>query len=116
MKIRLELERQGYEIVYLDEFRYSSTSNKHYGWTSKGTNGYLFYSADNFDASFMIAFTKVSIIGVMSTTESNNSIKFKYFVQQILSQIGPKHAIIMDNVPIHKQMKFNNSEMTETLL
>ena len=111
--MQLELESRHYKIIYLDTFKYSSTSNKHYGWTLKRDNEYIFNSTDSFDKRFMIAFTNVSIVDVISPAESNKSIMFKHFIKKFLSHIGPKHLIIMNHVFMHKVHAFNNSEMTK---
>ena len=99
--IQIELFQKEVLVIYLDEFKFSCHSNKHYGWTRKGESGHFKLTPWSFQASFMIAFSHKKIHGVMATNKTFNSIKFIYFLRQMIQKLEESYAIIWDNSKIH---------------
>ena len=99
--IQIELAKRDTVAVYIDEFKYSSHTNKHYGWAERGRPRYRKLFPGSFQASFMIAFSSKEIHGVMATTKTFNSEKFVYFLKMLTKSINDSYAFIWDNCKIH---------------
>jgi hypothetical protein len=54
VSLQLQMEIQNVRLVYVDELKYSTHSNKFYGWTKKGKNGYLSLVPDDFELNLII--------------------------------------------------------------
>ena len=49
------------EFLFIDEFLYSSHSNKQYGWCNKSENSIYYAPINTFKMSFIVLFSKVCI-------------------------------------------------------
>ena len=106
--LQVELERQGFKIIFIDEFRFSSESYTEYGWTKRGSCGHHFVSYSRFNMSFMIGFSVDRIEGVVATNGTFNSKKFRKLIIDTLKDGTSNSVIIMDNAKIHKVLDVNN--------
>ena len=62
-------------MIFIDEFKFSSHTSKHYGWAPKGKSEYYTLSPWSFQVTFILAFSVKNIHGVIATTETFNSEK-----------------------------------------
>ena len=100
-------------MIYLDVFKFSCHSNKHYGWTRKSDHFKL--TPWSFQASFMIAFSHKKI-RYMATSKTFNSIKFIYFLKQVTQKLEESYSIIWDNWKFHVSKAVNEFLVNQKLL
>ena len=96
------LESNHKELLFIDEFIYSSHSNKQYGWCKKSENSIYYAPLDDFRMSFMIWFSKFRIYGVIGTNETFDSNMFLQFLIQMKENLHSNWVFIADNASIHK--------------
>ena len=96
------LESNHKELLFIDEFIYSSHSNKQYGWCKKSENSIYNAPLDDFRMSFMIWFSKLRIYGVIGTNETFDSNMFLQFLIQMKENLHSNWVFIADNASIHK--------------
>ena len=113
--ILLEIQSQCIEVVYIDEFTVSSRNYSNYGWAPKGSKGYLKHYENNFKMSFILAFSKNRIHGVVGSSQTSDSLVFKYFLCKTIEWIWTKLrqnledvVFVMDNHSIHKSEVIKN--------
>ena len=99
--LQIKLSSRGSNVIYIDEFKYSSRANNLYGWTVKGRSGYSKEISSGFQASFIIAFSTKKICGVWAITKTYDASKFKYFLGQLLKTEENFSALVCDNAKIH---------------
>ena len=88
--------------MFIDEFLYSSHSNKQYGWCNKSENSIYYAPIDTFKMSFIVWFSKVCIYGVMGTNQTFDSNMFLQFLIEIKENLHSDWVFIADNASIHK--------------
>ena len=106
--LQVELERQRFKIIFIDEFRFSSESYTEYGWAKRGNCDHHFVSYSRFNMSFMIGFSVDRIEDVVATNGTFNLKKFRKFVIDTSKDNTSNSVIIMDNAKIHKILDVNN--------
>ena len=99
--LQLKLIQKATLVIYIDEFKYSSQNNNHYGWTLKERNGYHKLFPWRFQASFMVAISIKKVEGITVTTGTYNSEHFKYFLAKLITSMDEEYALIWDNARIH---------------
>ena len=72
-------------------------------WQDKkrGRSGYFKCIPGTFQASFMVAFSKMKIHGIIATVKTFNSGIFKCFLSNLASSIKTEYAIVWDNSKVH---------------
>ena len=91
-----------YEIIYIDEFKYSAYNEKQYGWIKKNSNFVYFKPADNIFNSFWVWFSELNIHRIMWITTTFDSKLFIEFIEQMMEFILQKSIFVAENVAIHK--------------
>ena len=99
--LQQKLNEEKVTVIYVDEFKFSWHSSAHYGWSLKGRSGYRGVTPGKFQATFMVAFSKTKIQGIIATTHTFNSNIFRYFLHQLSSTLSEDYALIWDNSKIH---------------
>ena len=99
--LQQKLNEEKVTVIYVDEFKFSWHSSAHYGWSLKGQSGYRGVTPGKFQATFMVAFSKTKIQGIIATTHTFNSNIFRYFLHQLSSTLSEDYALIWDNSKIH---------------
>ena len=102
VNLHRQLEDRQHKLIFIDEFKYSVRSNKHYGWAPKGKSGYLSLHLDNFSVNVMIAYSKEAIEGVIANKSTNDQHVFMMLLMEMDKNQPNNYAIIMDNASIHK--------------
>ena len=100
-----KLEEKDYEIIFIDEFKYSAHSEKQYGWVKKDFNSIFYASPDSFSFSFWIGFSNKKIYGIMATKSTFDSDLFIEFIGWISNYIPNKSIFVADNASLHKTQK-----------
>ena len=70
------LESNGYEIIFADEFHINMRSEALYNWSPRGTPSMVAVDTEPWRMSFIVAFSKRRIEGIIA---SDNSIISKTF-------------------------------------
>ena len=83
--LQLRLFQNEIEVVYIDEFKFSCHKSNSYGWTKRGRSGYFKCIPETFQASFMVAFSKMKIHGIIATVKTFNSGISKCFLSNLAS-------------------------------
>jgi hypothetical protein len=78
------LKSQGWELVYVDEFKVKSGSEDHYLWGLRGMQGFLSIPSDDFSMSFVAALSERHFYGVMATDGTVTSSVFMRFIEKFL--------------------------------
>ena len=65
LTILLEMNKAGYELIYVDEFSLSRRKNSTYGWGVKGEKKWMIINQDPFSMSFIVAFSSQKLHGIM---------------------------------------------------
>ena len=102
VNLHRQLEDRQHKLIFIDEFKFSVRSNKHYGWAPKGKSGYLSLHLDNFSVNVMIAYSKEAIEGVIANKSTNDQHVFMMLLMEMDKNQPNNYAIIMDNASIHK--------------
>ena len=100
--IRLQLEPQDYKIIFLDEFTFASDSTTFFNWSKKGEKAFLYYTLNKFKMSFILAFSKENIEGIVGNEGTNWSQHIKSFLIQLTKNNTKNTIFIMENCSIHK--------------
>ena len=116
ISIQIKLEKVGYNIIYLDEFKYCSNSNRYLTWSKPGKNSYLFQPTSYFDVSFIVAFSSSKIELLNATRTTYTAEIFVKFVYELSVNNPSNLVIIMDNAPIHKSEKVEQFWKTQNIL
>ena len=82
------------EVIYIDEFKFSCHKSSNYGWTKRGQSGYFKCIPETFQASFMVAFSKMKIYEIIATAKTFKSDIFKCFLSNLVSSIKAEYAIV----------------------
>ena len=97
-----------YELIYLDEFSFSSRDNIFYGWGKKGVSSFIVENPNSFSVSFAIAFSDRHFYGALGWKEAFTSSKFWIFLKELIRSrtnffgiSSSKFWIICDNATIH---------------
>ena len=77
--LQIKLSSRRSNVIYIDEFKYSSLANNLYVWTVKSRSGYSKEISSGFQASLIIAFSTKKIYGVWATTETYDAKKLRIF-------------------------------------
>ena len=102
----MELENEGIEIIYIDEFSLSSKKIGFYGWSKRGCKSFLKHFGQSFTMSFIAALSQDRIYGIMGKDGTGNSETIKIFVKELCEtrnkDLKSKPFVICwDNAPIH---------------
>ena len=65
--IHYYLESQEYNIIFLDEFHKSMRSENIYNWSPRGVSSIVAVDPDPWSLSFIIAFSKTRIDGILGS-------------------------------------------------
>ena len=99
---QIKLQEIGKQVIFLDEFKYSTHTNKFYSWSQRGKNGYLMLDLDSFQLSIIVAFSIQEIVGFWATKETVDSYKFIYFLERLNNLLKSNYVIFADNASYHK--------------
>ena len=99
--LQIKLVQNEVTVIYIDEFKYSWHQNNYYGWTVQGKSGYRKLNISKFQASFIVAFSQSKIHGIMSTSKTYNSSKFRYFIYKLVNTLKEDYALVCDNSKVH---------------
>ena len=102
VNLHRQLEDRQHKLIFIDEFKYSVRSNKHYGWALKGKSGCLSLHLDNFSVNVMIAYSKEAIEGVIANKSTNDQHVFMMLLMEMDKNQPNNYATIMDNASIYK--------------
>ena len=106
--IQYYLEAKGYTIIFLDEFHINMRSESIYNWSCRGTPSVVAVEADPWNLSFVVAFSKRRIEGILASNFSINAKIFIFFLNDLWDRLENgglqenKSWIIMDNASLHK--------------
>ena len=80
-----------------------------YGWCLTGRKRYVNFYENSFSMSFIVAFSKTKLYGIMGVQGTVNSLIFGLFIKQIciiIDKDSPnnddRRVLVMDNASIHK--------------
>ena len=106
--LQVYLEKEGYRLVYLDEFHLSMKSRAIYNWSLKGTPAWWAIDPDPWTMSFIVSFSYKRVEGILASNISIKSFSYKNFVSAIWKrQIetdedkSDKVCIVFDNASFH---------------
>ena len=99
--LQIKLVQSEVTVIYIDEFKYSWHQNDYYGWATKRKSGYRKLNISKFQSSFIVAFSQTKIHGIMSTSKTYNSSKFKYFIYKLVKTLKEDYALVCDNSKVH---------------
>ena len=99
--IQIIMRDQGVSVIYIDKFKFSWHTSKHYDWAQKRKPGYYTLSPGSFQATFMIAFSAKWIYGVLATNETFNSENFICYLKTIHNYADKEFVVIWDNSKVH---------------
>ena len=109
MAIQWELLSSGHEMIYIDEFAWSYRGNHIHGWCKSNEKRYVTLNSNQFNMSFIVAFSQSRFYGIAGTEGTNDSIIFGKILIQLwnsFSDIGgfdaDRSILVMDNASIHK--------------
>ena len=109
MALQWELQYLGYELIFIDEFSWSSRNNNVYGWCRSDIKRRIESKVDTFKISCIVAFSKFRFYGLMGSSGTIDSTIFGIFLYKLLKSIHKNHSIdsnnlifVMDNASIHK--------------
>ena len=81
------LESQEYNIIFLDEFHISMRSENIYNWSPRGVSSIVAVDPDPWSLSFIIAFSKTRIEGILGSNYSINTNVFILFLNDIWTRL-----------------------------
>ena len=101
------LDKEGYPIVYVDEFHVSMHLMEIYNWSPVSTKAMIAVNPSSWTMSFWIAFSKRKIEGIIASSDSINKRIFRWFLEDL--QIKAKRVskgtrnpcYIFDNSSVH---------------
>ena len=85
--IQYYLESQEYNIIFLDEFHISMRSENIYNWSPSGVSSIVAVDPDPWSLSFIIAFSKIRIEGILGSNYSININVFILFLNDIWTRL-----------------------------
>ena len=112
--IRYYLESNGYEIIFANEFRINMRSEGLYNWSPRGTPSMIAINTEPWRMSFIVAFSKRRIEGIIASNNSIISKIFWFFLNDIWNKFSNadhlrrKPVIILDNWKLHKSKETLN--------
>ena len=102
------LEKQGVELIYLDEFSINTRHLIYKGWSSVGHKGYISVNLEEFSMSFIWALSKERVYGIVSCPGSIDHTVVRHFIKllwayrdEIPSSTNTPFAIVFDNASVH---------------
>ena len=106
--IQLIMPHKGFELIYLDEFSVNSRNNNYYNWSPIGSKSYITSDLQPFSMSFIIAFSRERVYGIMGSKSAVNSEVFLKFLKSLVKsrctfggESNFKFWIVCDNASIH---------------
>ena len=79
--VQSTLEKQGVELIYLDEFSINTRHLKYKGWSSVGHKGYISVNLEEFSMSFIWALSKERAYEIMSCPGSIDHTVVRHFIK-----------------------------------
>ena len=109
MLIQLELLHENYDLIWIDESSLSGRNSNMYGWCLTGRKRYVSFHDNTFSMSFIVAFSRTKLYGIMGVQGTINSLIFGLFLKQLYDVINSndpesndRRVLVMDNASIHK--------------
>ena len=110
--IQILLEKDEWELIYVDEFRVDTRKHVHRGWARRGEKGLLKTDQSGIALNIVVAFSRLRMYGIMINKNANDSLSFIYFLQQLAmirrashQLLNNKWWVIADNASIHSSIK-----------
>ena len=75
------LEKQGVELIYLDEFCINTRHLIYKGWSSVGHKDYISVNLEEFSMSFILALSKERVYGIMGCPGSIDHTVVRHFIK-----------------------------------
>ena len=106
--LQVYLEKEGYRLVYLDEFHLSMKSRTIYNWSLKGTPAWWTIDPDPWTMSFIVSFSSERVEWILASNISIKSFSYKIFMSAVrkrqieINEEEPgKVCIVFDNASFH---------------
>ena len=106
------LEKDGWELIYVDEFTVDTRKHVHRCWEGRGEKGLLKTDQGEIALNIVVVFSRLRMYGIMINKNSNDSLSFIYFLQQLAmirkashQLLNNKWWVIADNAPILSSIK-----------
>ena len=99
----------GFEIAYIDEFRYSAHDDRFYGWSSKASNSAYWANPQTFNMSFWVMMCQDYIVAIKGTTGTFDGRLFSQFIKESLVFLPENVVLWMDNSSIHKTLEVHKA-------
>ena len=107
MFLPLWLEKQGFMLIFVDEFHVNMTTSNLWNWSRRGMPALLSVDPNSWTMSFVLAFSKNKIEGIMASDHSIYSKTFWKFIKDVYVSIknddeeSANPWFIMDNWSVH---------------
>ena len=81
--IQILFEKDEWELIYVDEFTVDTRKHVHRGWARRGEKGLLKTDQGGIALNIVVAFSRLRMYGIMINKNTNDSLSFIYFLQQL---------------------------------
>ena len=101
------LQKEGYSLIYLDEFNVNMRNSKIYNWSPRGAPASITINYDSWKMNFVIAFSERGIEGLKAWTGSIDSMVYCWFIEDVWNRVISKEnclinsVIILNNASLH---------------
>ena len=105
--IQMHLHKNGYRLIFVDEFHISMKSVPLYNWSKRGEPASLSIDSDPFTMSFVVGVSSVRLEGILAWNESITTKTFWWFIGDIWNRFhqnddwSTKLCFIFDNASLH---------------
>ena len=105
--IHMQLHKNEYRLIFLDEFYISNRSVPLYNWNKRGEPASLSIDSDPFTMSFVVGVSSDRLERILTWNESNASKTFWWFIGDIWNRFhqnddwSAKLCFIFDNASLH---------------
>ena len=106
--VQSTLEKQGVELIYIDEFSINTRHLKYKGWSRIGHKGYISVNLEEFSMSFIWALSRERVYGIMGCPGSIDHTVVRHFIKlmwayrsKIPTSANMPFAIVFDNAFVH---------------
>ena len=105
--IQKYLVRDGWKLIYVDEFHLSPKTSAIYSWSKKNTPACIAMNSGSLILSFIVALSEQAIEGIMAVEKSIEGKTFYWFISDVWRKMWEKNGndkvcMIMDNAALHK--------------
>ena len=98
IKLMISLLMKKFYMMLIDELTINRKTLNTYGWTRRGQPGRLLIRTLEFKMSFVVAQSQIRIYGIIGTKDSFNQMKYKIFLQELLTKFKKNPKVDLNNL------------------